>query len=157
MINLELNRSCLTHILVCCLRTIRYGLGRCVWGELYTHTSSDTGSSLQPWPLYCPPHPYSQPPTLPHRHQPLPLTHSIGPRRACGITCHVPDLPCIPLYYASQVLSRHSDPRPCHRASLPDPISSTPTHETPVSCRLLPPYRTVCPLSIWSIKALYPY
>ena len=80
-------------ILVYCLCTIRYGLGRCFWGELYTHTSSDTGSSLQPWPLCCPTHPYSQPLTPPHQHQPLPPTHSIGPRCAFGNTCHVPDLP----------------------------------------------------------------
>ena len=115
--------SCHVHILVYCLRTIRYGLGRCFWGERYTHTSSDKGSSRQPWPLCCPTHPYSQPPP-PHQHQPLPLTHPIGPRCACGITCHVHDLPYIHLDYPSQVLSRHSDPRPCHSASLPDPISS---------------------------------
>ena len=136
--------SCHVHILVYCLRTIRYGLGRCFWGELYTHTSSDKGSSRQPWPLCCPTHPYSQPPP-PHQHQPLPLTHSIGPRCACGITCHVHDLPYIPLDYPSQVLSRHSDPRPCHSASLPDPISLShpPTHEFHAVYCLIP--RTVCP------------
>jgi hypothetical protein len=69
------------------------------------------------------------------QHQPLPLTHSIGPRCACGNTRHVPDLPCIPLDYASQVLSRHSDPRSCHRVSLPDPISCTPH---PRSSRVMP-------------------
>ena len=136
--------SCHVHILVYCLRTIRYGLGRCFWGERYTHTSSDKGSSRQPWPLCCPTHPYSQPPP-PHQHQPLPLTHPIGPRCACGITCHVHDLPYIPLDYPSQVLSRHSDPRPCHSASLPDPISLShpPTHEFHAVYCLIP--RTVCP------------
>ena len=54
---------CHVHILVYCLRTIRYGLGRYVWGEIYTQPSSDKGSSLQPWLLSCPTNPYSQ---LPH-------------------------------------------------------------------------------------------
>ena len=143
---------------MCCLRTIRYGLGRCFWGELYTHTSSDKGSSRQPWPLCCLTRPYSQPPPPTHQHQPRPLTHSIGPRCAFGNTCHVPGLLHIPLDYPSQVLCRHSDPRPCHSVTLPDSL----THPHSPSCHVhilvycLRCYHTVWPWPMLLGRALYP-
>ena len=104
--------------------------------------------------------PHTRPPrpNPPHQHQPLPLTHPIGPRCACGITCHVPVLPCIPLDYPSQVLCRHSEPRPCHSDSLTDPPHPLPP---PLMSRshfsLLPPYHTVWPWPMSLGRALYPY
>jgi len=142
-------------ILVYCLCTIRYGLGRCFWGELYTHLSSDKGSSRQPWPLCCLTHPYSQP----------------HPPSASAAATNAPNwskmrmryhLPCTcPTVYTPR-LSSADALSSLWPPTLPQWLNDWPPSPTPPLMSrshfsLLPPYHTVWPWPMLLGRALYPY